>query len=83
MQIDINERHLYKTSRGIQQWFKPRLLETKESSLYGLKQAGRQWNDELNNSLLDMNFRRLVSDPCIYIKEKRNKGNNMHHHCIR
>jgi len=42
-------------------------------ALYSLIQAGRQWNDDLNNSLLEMNSRRLVSEPCIYIKENETK----------
>ena len=36
-------------------------------SLYGLKQAGRQWNKKLHNTLLSMGFKRLESDRSIYI----------------
>ena len=35
--------------------------------LYGLKQAGRAWNEELNEKFLEMGFTRLFSDQCIYI----------------
>jgi transposase InsO family protein len=36
--------------------------------LYGLKQAGRAWNDELNQTFHKMNFTRLFSDQCVYIR---------------
>ena len=38
-------------------------------ALYGLRQAGREWNETLNNTLIKMSFRRLTSEPCIYVKE--------------
>jgi len=37
--------------------------------IYGLKQAGRAWNEKLNNVLLGINFNRLTSEPCIYIRK--------------
>lgn len=40
-------------------------------ALYGLKQAGRMWNITLDRTLRKMNFERLKSEPCLYIK--RNK----------
>lgn len=40
-------------------------------SLYGLKQAGFEWNKCLNTFLVnDMKFKRLKSDPCVYIKSR-------------
>jgi len=38
-------------------------------ALYGLKQAGRVWNKLLNGSLLDLDFTRCQSDPCVYIRD--------------
>ena len=40
--------------------------------LYGLKQAGREWNNELYGKLKDHEYQCLTSDPCIYIQ--RNNG---------
>jgi hypothetical protein len=42
-----------------------RLIKT----IYGLKQAGREWNKELNSRLKDQGFRQLKADPCAYIRE--------------
>jgi len=36
-------------------------------SLYGLKQASRQWNKKLHDALVSMGFKRLESDRSIYI----------------
>jgi len=36
--------------------------------LYGLKQAGREWNKELDSKLRKKGYSRLVrSDPCVYV----------------
>jgi len=45
-----------------------------KKALYGLKQAGKQWNDKLNEELLGMNFRRIKSEPCLYVKFDNNKN---------
>jgi len=37
-------------------------------SLYGLKQSPRLWNFTINKFLTEIGFRRLVGDPCIYVK---------------
>jgi len=36
-------------------------------TLYGLKQAGREWNIELDTKLRRRGYVRLRSDPCVYI----------------
>jgi len=36
-------------------------------TLYGLKQAGREWNIKFNSKLTKHKYKRLFSDPCIYI----------------
>ena len=38
-----------------------------QKSLYGLKQAARQWNKKLHNALASMGFKQLDSDCSIYI----------------
>ena len=37
-----------------------------KKSLYGLKQASRNWNNDINQYLIDNGFTRLEADPCIY-----------------
>ena len=36
--------------------------------MYGLKQAARQWNMDINNYILGMGFIRLVTDSCMYMR---------------
>ena len=36
-------------------------------TLYGLKQAGREWNQEFDSKLRRRGYVRLRSDPCVYI----------------
>lgn len=44
-------------------------------SLYGLKQAGYEWNECVNEFLVkELEFIRLESDPCVY---KRGSGNSL------
>ena len=37
-------------------------------TLYGLKQSGREWNNELDKKLKQFGFQPLRSDPCAYIR---------------
>ena len=34
--------------------------------LYGLKQSGREWNEELNKALTSFGLSRCISEPCLY-----------------
>ena len=43
-------------------------------AIYGLKQAGRMWNNKINETLLKLGFTRTKSEPCVYCK-RDNKGN--------
>lgn len=35
-------------------------------AIYGLKQAGRQWNKKLNDSLIGFGLKKSESDPCVF-----------------
>ncbi|KAJ8463851.1 hypothetical protein ONZ45_g17438 [Pleurotus djamor] len=39
-------------------------------SLYGLKQAGREWNIELDGTFAELGYTRLFADQCVYYREK-------------
>ena len=39
--------------------------------IYGLKQSGRNWNEELDTFLIEIGFKRLKSSNCTYHKEHR------------
>jgi hypothetical protein len=42
-------------------------------ALYDLKQAGRHCNETLTKTRLKLNFRRLNSEPCIFVKNNNEK----------
>ena len=37
-------------------------------SIYGLKQASRAWHKEIKSTLISLNFKQPVSDPCVFVK---------------
>ena len=39
-------------------------------SLYGLKQAGHEWNEELNKQLESLGWEPTMVDPCTYVRRK-------------
>lgn len=41
-----------------------------KKAIYGLKQAGRQWYEKLNQVLIKMGFISSSADPCIYVLKK-------------
>ena len=43
-------------------------------SLYGLKQAPYEWNDDINETLLKLGFKRCASDSCVYYYENTFSG---------
>jgi len=44
-------------------------------ALYGIKQAPREWNENINAYLTSLEFHRCRKDPCIYIKVSKNNHN--------
>jgi hypothetical protein len=44
-----------------------------KKSVYGLKQASRQWNIKLNEFLIKIGFKSLITDHCIYLRRKGDK----------
>jgi transposase InsO family protein len=42
-------------------------------SLYGIKQAPFEWNEEFNSTLLSLGFTRSHADPCVYTKLTKSK----------
>lgn len=41
-----------------------------KKSIYGLKQAGRAWNEKINSILIQDGFVRSTTDTCVYTKNK-------------
>ena len=42
-------------------------------SLYGIKQAPHDWNEEINRTILKLGYTRLASDTCMYVKMSKTK----------
>jgi len=41
-------------------------------AIYGLKQSGKQWNNEFHKYLTKIHYKRIINEPCLYIKENKN-----------
>lgn len=44
-----------------------KLLKT----LYGIRQAPREWNSDFNGSIVELGYKRCLSDTCVYVKMSR------------
>ena len=42
-----------------------------QKAIYGLKQAGREWNVHLDAFVLSLGFTRCTTDTCVYVKQSR------------
>lgn len=63
---DLDETIYMKQPEGFHQGGPNMVLKLKKS-LYGLKQAARQWNIKLHAALSEMGFKRIESDRSVYI----------------
>jgi len=45
----------------------------KSTIWYGLKQAGRMWNEEITNYLKSIGFKQYKSDKCLFGKYNKKK----------
>lgn len=62
---DLNEEVYMKLPPGFQAQSSKQVCKLTRS-LYGLKQASRQWNAKLTQALLSMGFSQAVSDPSLF-----------------
>jgi hypothetical protein len=76
-QLDINNAFLYSDLLEEVYMVLPPGFGTSQSnlvcrlqkSLYGLKQASRQWHQKLSSSLLQQGFKNAYSDPSLFIRK--------------
>jgi hypothetical protein len=74
-QLDIKGAYLYADLEEEIYMKQPEGFEVGEKvcklkkSLYGLKQAGRRWNENLNEFLVSNGFQRLQTDLCVYYQQ--------------
>ena len=43
-----------------------------KKSIYGLKQAGREWNELLTSKLLELNWTQCIHEPCLFTRRINN-----------
>jgi hypothetical protein len=65
---DLDEDIYVRQPEGFEVPGKEHLVCKLKKSVYGLKQAGRQWNEKINAELELMGFYRCHADSCVYIK---------------
>jgi hypothetical protein len=79
--MDVKTAFLYGTLKEEIYMAQPKGMTSVESpdwvcklnkGLYGLKQSPRVWYEEITNTLISMNFKALVADPCIFYKKENN-----------
>lgn len=66
---DLDEEIYMEQPEGFQQ-HGPEYVCRLRKSIYGLKQAARQWNKKLHDTLQDMGFKRIESDRSVYVYSK-------------
>ncbi|CAF4947657.1 unnamed protein product [Pieris macdunnoughi] len=44
-----------------------------KKAVYGLKQSARAWNARINDFLIDLDYKKSVSEPCLYSKKCKNE----------
>ena len=67
---DLNETVFMVQPEGFVDSRYPNKVCRLKKSLYGLKQAGREWNKKLNDTMQKLDFRRCNGDTCVYTRCK-------------
>ena len=70
MHGDLDKELYLKVPQGIE-GFDNKFLKIKRS-LYGLKQAGHEWNGKIDDSLRRLGFLPLVTNHCVYVQQQGN-----------
>ena len=52
---------------------RPGWLMRARKAIYGLKQAGRSWGQDLHKILTSLGMKRASSEPCLYVRERNGK----------
>lgn len=65
---DLDEEIYMKSPDWYDESMNPDVVLKLKRGLYGLKQAGRQWNKKLTDSLKEAGFEKSEQEPCIFTK---------------
>ncbi|TPX53139.1 DNA-directed DNA polymerase [Powellomyces hirtus] len=61
MRLPPSTQHLY-----------PKKVALLLKGLYGLKQAGRLWNEDIDATLKKLGFKPCIAEPCVYVRHEAN-----------
>ena len=69
LNAEIKEEIYLKQPQGFEEWGPngEELVCRLNKSIYGLKQAARDWNDTLDEWMRGYGFKASISDPCMYV----------------
>ena len=64
---DLKEKIYMEQPEGFEAKGKEHLVCRLKKSLYGLKEASRQWYMKFDSFMVDQSYRRTVADHCVYM----------------
>ena len=73
LQGNLNEEIYMKQPDGFIDPERPDYICKLNKGIYGLKQAGRCWNNSINSYLLSHGYKKSTADPCVYIKTMKSQ----------
>lgn len=65
---DLKETVYMEQPNGLKIKGKENYVFKLNKAIYGLKQASKAWYDKIDKALTDLQFRKSLSEPCVYIK---------------
>jgi hypothetical protein len=73
LQGDLNEEIYMTPPDGLKIKGKTDWVLRLKKSLYGLKQAGRQWKKKLDDTMAHLKFTKSAADECLYVLHEKGK----------
>ena len=71
LNADIKEEVYTEQPEGYKEEGKEHMVCRLNKTLYGIKQAPNEWNNEINGCIVSLGFSRCVSDTCVYVKRSK------------
>ena len=71
LNADIKEEVYMEQPEGYKEKGKQHMVCRLNKTIYGVKQAPNEWNNEINGSIVSLGFSRCVSDTCVYVRRSK------------